>query len=331
MQSDAAPPRSADSSNSHAASPRVRAWSDYWASGAPHSLPGSLPADGGPDLARFWQPWFAALAPASRLLDIGTGSGILVRIALASRRDWSAIEAIDLVAERPPVFPQAPGLRFHPGVAAEQLPFADASLDAAASQFGIEYAKPGLAGAELSRVLTPNGRVAFLLHHHQSLPVLHARAEQAQFEWLFGEPGLIAAARRVLPYFAELQQPGGKARLAMDSGAIRARRDFNQAMAEAERRAGEAGGDLCEDARGLFVAVLMAAQQDPSLGQQQLDLALRRLEDARLRSQELLDCALDAEAARALVLACGRTEVELREVDHAGQLLGWFAQGSGRV
>lgn len=97
--------------------------------------------------------------PGKRLLDIACGPGYSA--GLAAERG-AAAEGIDfaasMVAEAGRTYPAA---QFREGDA-EDLPFGDATFDAAVCAFGmLHFARPERAAAEAHRVLKPGGRFAF--------------------------------------------------------------------------------------------------------------------------------------------------------------------------
>ena len=97
--------------------------------------------------------------PGKRLLDIASGPGYSA--GLAAERG-AAAEGIDfaasMVAEAGRTYPAA---QFREGDA-EDLPFDDASFDAAVCAFGmLHFARPEQAVAEAHRVLKPGGHFAF--------------------------------------------------------------------------------------------------------------------------------------------------------------------------
>lgn len=311
---------------------RSEAWSSYWSSGAPHSLPGSLAVDGGKELSRLWAPVFASLDEASRVLDVGTGSGIVPRLALALAPQAFHLDAIDLVDVAPPSFPRAPyppgrSLRFHGGVAAEHLPFEDAAFELVVSQFGIEYADLVQAGAAVRRVLKPGGRVAFLVHSTTSVAVQHARAEAPHSDWLLSAGGLFDQAAHVLPFFALASSAEGRAALAGDPRALAARDAFNHAARTAEDRANEYGGALCADALSLVSQAIAASRVRAEDGTKALETARIQVAQAALRSRELVACALDERGAIALAAGAGVPRPSVIEAQIEGHALGWWITG----
>lgn len=100
------------------------------------------------------------ISPGMRVLDIATGTG---NAALAAASRGAEVAALDLTPE---LFDEARWREEEMGVTvdwrqgdAEALPYADGDFDRVLSVFGIMFVpRPGLACAELVRVLRPGGR-----------------------------------------------------------------------------------------------------------------------------------------------------------------------------
>lgn len=113
------------------------------------------------ETAVFVGPLLQALGPLRdlRLLDVACGPGL---VAETGAREGALAVGVDV---SPAMVEQArrrcPGLRFVEGDA-QRLPFADASFDAVAMNFGIaQLSWPEAAFAESLRVLKPGCRLAF--------------------------------------------------------------------------------------------------------------------------------------------------------------------------
>lgn len=102
------------------------------------------------------------VAPGSKLLDVGCGSG---QLALMAAREGAEVTGVDIAAnwvERARVRAQAEGLpaRFEEADA-ESLPFEDGSFDVVVSLIGAMFApRPELVAHELLRVCAPGGTLA---------------------------------------------------------------------------------------------------------------------------------------------------------------------------
>jgi SAM-dependent methyltransferase len=103
----------------------------------------------------------AAVAASSRVLDVGCGRGDLC--AAAAQRGARPV-GVDLAEGMVQAAREAhPGLEFR-RADAEDLPFADASFDAALGAFVVNHLpRPERAAAELRRVVAPGGRVALAM------------------------------------------------------------------------------------------------------------------------------------------------------------------------
>ena len=172
-------------------------WTHYWREGwAASCVPASERA--AREIRERWIRWFADLPDGSRVLDLGTGNGILLAHAAAAARQQGkrfSLTGVDLADIDPPRWLSSlpPGLRrarFLGGVAAERLPLAAGEFDAAVSQYGLEYADLEPALAEVERVLAPGGRLLWLAHAEDS-SVVHqncSQGEQAAYLLASGSP-----------------------------------------------------------------------------------------------------------------------------------------------
>jgi SAM-dependent methyltransferase len=108
------------------------------------------------------------LAGAHHVIDVGTGEGQVAR--LASRLGASVV-GVDPTRAQLRVAAERGGGPRYVRASAENLPFADASFDAAVACLVFEHLPDHEAPiAEIARVLAPGGRFVFLLNH----PLLQA-------------------------------------------------------------------------------------------------------------------------------------------------------------
>jgi ubiquinone/menaquinone biosynthesis C-methylase UbiE len=112
-------------------------------------------------------PWAPQVADAAqiragdRVLDVGCGTGVLARLALARAGTQGAVTGVDVNEGMLAVAQRAePSIEWAKGDAMA-LPFAGASFDAVVSQFALMFiSDPTTAVSEMRRVLAPGGRLA---------------------------------------------------------------------------------------------------------------------------------------------------------------------------
>jgi SAM-dependent methyltransferase len=307
---------------------RSQVWSRYWAGGTLHSCAGSFDANYGGAIADFWRQAFAALPVPARVLDIASGNGPLAQMLLGQRPEPAiTCDAVDLARVSPGWAAGQPRVCFHPAVAAEALPFGDASFDLVASQFGVEYSELDRALAEVQRVRKPGSTVHFVLHHAGSVPVALAQAEIAHISWALGPAGLLDAAAGLLEPLARSRSAEGLRSLAGDGAARLAREAFNSAQDATDARlAGSPCPDVLHDIRDHVGASLTEARNGRTLeARQRLDRLAVSLQDALLRLRELRLHALDeagALAVGAALLRPGETS-RLQTLADGTRVLGW--------
>jgi SAM-dependent methyltransferase len=101
-----------------------------------------------------------AVGPKTRLLDVGCGSGLALRLAADRGAEVTGLDASPGLLEH--ARRQVPGAPIVQGEL-EELPFDDGSFDAVTGFNSFQYAaRPARALAEAARVLTPRGRLLYL-------------------------------------------------------------------------------------------------------------------------------------------------------------------------
>ena len=107
---------------------------------------------------------FAGVGAGDKVLDIGTGTGV---VAITAARAGARVSALDLTPELLAHARDNCRIAHREDIVltqgdAEQLPYPDASFDWVLSQFGHMFApRPDVVMAEMHRVLKPGGRIAF--------------------------------------------------------------------------------------------------------------------------------------------------------------------------
>lgn len=107
---------------------------------------------------------FAGVRPGERVLDVACGTGV---VAITAERAGARASGLDLTpdllehARANAKLAECQEIDWTEGDA-ENLPYRDATFDVVLSQFGHIFApRPGVAIAEMRRVLKPGGRIAF--------------------------------------------------------------------------------------------------------------------------------------------------------------------------
>lgn len=314
---------------------RSAVWTRHWASGAPHSCAGTYAERYAGAIAGFWKTVFGSLTGGQRVLDIATGNGALPRLLLDLQPAAPiTVDAIDLATIEPPwlasLSPAARRrMRFHGGQPAESLPFPDRAFDLIISQYGIEYSDLDRSVVEMLRVLTPDGRIALLVHVNDSRPVTLAAVEIAHLDWLMSDAGLLCAAAAMIEPICRAGTPHGRATLANDRGAEAARQRFNAAqLGLRERAAMKDGADVLFEMQNAVAAILgVAAQHGVAAARLRLEATELAARDSHFRLRQLRDHALSRSKLDALCHSLRRASgvsarVTTGEVHEQGFLMG---------
>jgi ubiquinone/menaquinone biosynthesis C-methylase UbiE len=306
---------------------RRDAWSSYWSSGRLHSCAEGVADNYGGAIGHFWRGVAERLRPEGRMLDLATGNGPLPWLFWQQKAGGVRIDAVDMATLSPSW--HQPGLHdqihFHPGVALESLPFEDGAFDLVVSQYGIEYADRNRALAECARVAAAEAVVALVMHHAGSVLVAVGKEELAHQERLLAPDGLLASARAAMPWIARARD--GQPVAGEAANQVKAR--YNQVMQDiGEAIAASPAPDLLVEARANVHALLGSVRTSSlATAYRTLDAYVAQLEAARLRTAELVACALDRPGfdamADALRAALPRHRIECGELAQAEGVLGW--------
>lgn len=204
-------------------------WETYYRHGALATCPTN--ADGGYDkeIHQAWADFFATCPEGAHILDIGTGNGAVALIAADTGqsldRHWeihaSDLALIDPMRDVPDAGTRMSGIRFHPSVAAENLPFETGSFDAVSGQYALEYTQMNATLEQVFRVLKPGGIAQFIIHHHESPILRNAALSLAEIDFVLKESKIyrhlkrLTSAEDASPRIA--QQTGNDLRLAIQS------------------------------------------------------------------------------------------------------------------
>jgi SAM-dependent methyltransferase len=303
-------------------------WESYYRGGAISTCPTAR--DGGYDLEvrDAWVEFFTPLPDGARILDIGTGNGVVPLIAADTAaslgRRWEIhgadLAQIDPVKHVPDGARRFEGIRFHPGVPSERLPFESGSFDAVSGHYAIEYADTAAALAQVHRVLKPGGRAQFVLHHAGSALLRSAHVSLHEAQWLFGEAKIYRRVHKLVT-MDELS-PSAKAAANELRAVIQ---QLRLAVDAAKRNGAGRVLDVALDATQKLLASRQrmspaATGVECERAEQDMRASVRRLNDlvAHARTDEAM-AAIEAQA-----LEAGFTHVERAPLYHAGaNLVGW--------
>lgn len=311
---------------------RSAVWSRYWSGGPLHSCATSYADNYGGALGAFWRDVFADLKPGEHVLDIATGNGALPHLLLQCRPAADVMcDAVDAAAIDPAWVRDLPpsqrqSLHFHPGVAAERLPFGDGVFDLIVSQYGLEYSDLERSVPELRRVLAPAGRIAMILHHSHSRPVQLARDEIAHIDWLLSHEGLFDLTERLLAPIALAATEAGRRTLAGNARATADRSRFNQLQdALSQRLTVAVCPDVLYEARTALAHVLStSAHRGEQISAEELARLRNYLSDQRLRLVQLCEVALDKPHMQAVAAQLrGPAPAHIAPICEGPWIMGW--------
>lgn len=283
-------------------------------------------------MGAFWHDVFARLKPGEHVLDIATGNGALPHLLLQCRpRADVTCDAVDVASIDPAWIRDLPpsqrqSLRFHPGVAAEHLPFGNGVFDLIVSQYGLEYSDLQRSVPELRRVLAPAGRIAMILHHSHSRPVQLARDEIAHIDWLLSHEGLLDVTERLLAPMALAATEAGRRTLAGNARATAHRSRFNQLQdALSQRLTVAVCPDVLHEARIALAHILSTStHRGEQIATEELARLRNYLSDQRLRLVQLCEVALDEPHVQAVAAQLrGPASVNIVPICEGPWVMGW--------
>jgi ubiquinone/menaquinone biosynthesis C-methylase UbiE len=301
-------------------------WETYYRGGALATCPTS--ADGGYDLELrdAWVDFFSNLPEDARILDVGTGNGVVALIALETSAELGRryeihgtdLARIDPQHHLPEGEKRLAGVEFHPGVATEKLPFEPGSFDVVSGHYALEYTHIDESLAEIHRVLKPSGRARFILHHKNSILVQNAHRSLHHADWVLKETKIYRLLRRHL-----------EAERKSQFAARNTWHELNLAAEFLQEGLREPGAQLIVGVTLDAVQKLLSVRTKlpPATLAREIDrvegelrAAVRRLHDLVDRAQRESDMA----GIEATAMSAGFSVLERVEQLHAGQnLVGW--------
>jgi ubiquinone/menaquinone biosynthesis C-methylase UbiE len=301
-------------------------WEAYYRTGALATCPTAPEGGYDQEVREAWVEFFTDLPEAARVLDIGTGNGVVPLIALETATALGRryeIHGTDLARIDPKRNlrdgqQRLAGIEFHAGIATERLPFESRSFDAVSGHYALEYMQIDAALAEIFRVLKPSGRARFILHHADSLLVLNARQSLRQADLVLQDTRIYRLLRRFIE--AERKSP---------PAARRAREDLNAAALKLQQGLDQLSSALVVSVTLDAVQKLLAARarMSPHALERAIDSAEAELRASVHRLQDLVARTQDEDgiaAIEAAAVAAGFRVLERVPQMHAvGNLVGW--------
>ena len=302
-------------------------WEDYWRTGLLASCPTDATGGCTGNLRTAWEQFFLALPDGARVLDIGTGNGVVPLIALANARERSItlkIHGIDLAQIDPPTHvPDGQrlfdGIVFRGGIAAEAMPFDGGYFAAVSGQYVLEYTQHESVLREVRRVMVDGAAARFVLHHATSVVVRNARESLLHADELEHR----ADAFTDLRAFVSAERNRAATTTTLHSRMIERMQNLHRLAAESKGSNLLAGvllpalGDLYERRRAMSSTDFNAA----------LDETYRSFKAMEQRLHELIDASLDETAIQHLANVageCGFCDVQFAPLWHdAENLVGW--------
>lgn len=311
----------------------TRQWDQFWRTGRTSCCSDHDGSANAEIIRGLWAEFFASLSEGERLIDLCTGNGAVMNIALECARK-SGIGIMACGVDSASIAPigacnrQRRADSFFVRASVTALPFEDRCFDAVTSQFGIEYAPPERVIAESLRVLRNGGRGLFITHARGGVTVTQARAELVDIDELQDEIRIFPAAFEALALLCAVERSARHVTSTQLADARRADEAFHERLARVgdkwQKRAAlavfrDTGAILqhtFQNRHAFPVAVLVDKVRET---EQSVVLHKGRL-------QALLDAALEHEACEQLVSACRRHGVSACEfspvlaADGVGQL-----------
>jgi SAM-dependent methyltransferase len=301
-------------------------WETYYRRGALATCPTDNIGGYDLELREAWVEFFGDLPENARILDVGTGNGVVALIALETAAELGRryeIHATDLARIDPPRHlpdgaRRLAGIRFHAEVPTEKLPFDTATFDAVSGHYALEYTHVDEALAEIARVLKPAGRARFIVHHRDSRLVQNAHRSLRHADVVLKETKIYRLLRR----HVEAERKSAAAARATW-------RELNLAAEFLQGVLREPGAALIVGVTLDAVQKLLDARQNlkPALLDREIDRAESELRASVRRLHDLVDHAqreLDVANIEAHAEASGFRVIERAEQRHAGDnLVGW--------
>lgn len=297
------------------------AWSRYWQSGFGDSVySNGQPVNFEPE----WTGFFQTLSTGNRLIDLACGAGAVSRLARAQDASWD-ITGVDYADHLPDI----DGVTTRASVNIADLPFENASFDAAVSQFGFEYCDDPAAVSETARVLTPGGRIGLLMHAAEGAVVTDTQTILRRAEALLAKTGLAETMAAMIRIEAEIPSADlaghaqylALAKQATDAYATSREQAVFLGSADAAVEGLQSLGELWRKRRGLGTQTALA----------EIERVRDTVEDYATRLRALVAAGRTTEELQALTAQFAEAGVQLEPASaimRDGRQFGWWVTGA---
>lgn len=221
------------------------AWARFWRGGSLTSFGDKFAKGYEGDLRALWTAFFTELPDAAIVVDFGAGNGALEEVAqkyCAEQRRKFTMHAIDLAPSLPAHFKvndnqDLCAIQWHSATANEATGLKDDSVDAVIGNYAFEYGDDEKTIAEIARILKPDGRCQFLMHHIDSNIIRSSKVELDVLDAELEKGGFVDAVRDYLREFGDVRKPGQFEKMKQSGKAEPYRKKMNETHLRAVHRA----------------------------------------------------------------------------------------------
>jgi len=145
-------------------------WSQYWKQGYLTSFGDDKKKNYEGVIKVNWHKFYENLKAEDKVLDIGTGNGALIELAISNSNvdcQFIGIDFAKLHINEPKLL-ESKKVEFKSNMNAEKLTYSNSEFSAIISQYALEYSDLTKSIPEVSRVLSVGGKFQFVCHHIDS-------------------------------------------------------------------------------------------------------------------------------------------------------------------
>ncbi len=277
-------------------------WSSYWQTGVTGSFGSQEPEWYTIIVKPYWKKLFDELPQNTGILDIATGNGAVAFIA--SETDTRENKNFTIVAtdKSRQTLPDDDkisngsrgqnSIRFLFDTPIEKLEFPDQTFDIITSQFGIEYSDTNKALTTLSKCLSPQADLVFIVHHKDSVISHQSRDELKQYRIIMDQYPLFQKLKSLLKSMGDIKSRKDIDILKTNKKAIQDREAFNRLISKLTTKYPQSIviADLLNAIKPLFKdMMMMPVKQKLNF----LDSIKLQRQQARQRLLDMVEAAFD--------------------------------------